>query len=60
MDLKAQLTLSIADKVIASKEDSVKLIKIDEILRQQYELEADLLIKESDKLMIEMKLVQIL
>ena len=40
----------VADKVVAGEDESSKIVKIDEILRQQYELEADLLYKEADTL----------
>ena len=40
----------IADKVVSSGAESSKIVKIDEILRQQYELEADLLFKEANAL----------
>ena len=40
----------VADKIVASQDESSKIVKIDEILRQQYELEADLLNKEAETL----------
>ena len=40
----------IAEKVVSNGAESSKIVKIDEILRQQYELEADLLFKEANSL----------
>jgi type II secretory pathway component GspD/PulD (secretin) len=43
----------VADAVLTGKSESAKIVKVDEILRQQYELEADILLKESMSLLTE-------